>query len=118
MYHNGAVWKSPIIYYTIRRSGFEDTALKDDGGNPTGFEEWKKLRLGDSVPDASVAEFEKKELSDKNGAPLLRSLYGDTDATVTSARAKVRLGCAPCYRRRFGRGPRGGFHDFPGMGDG
>ena len=60
------------VYYSIKRSGFEDNALKD-GADPFGFEDWKKLRLGDATPDASVTSRELKTLTDTSGNQLLRS---------------------------------------------
>lgn len=76
------------IYYSVKRSGFEDSALGKDA-NPFGFEPWKKLRTGESVDDASVVEDERQKLVDTAGAPLLRSLYGNTDEATKSAAAPV-----------------------------
>ena len=79
------------IFYTVRQSGFEDTALSDDNFNKTGFEDWKLLNLDKSVPDKSVDAFNKKEWATVGGEPLLRSLYGQAEGTVKSAAATVQL---------------------------
>ncbi len=63
------------IYYSVKRSGFEDTALQE-GADLFGFEPWEKLRLGDSVDDPSVTAREKETLVDSSGKQLLRSVYG------------------------------------------
>jgi hypothetical protein len=47
------------IFYTVRRSGFEDTALQVESTDPTGFEDWQALSLDKSVPDPSVDEYEQ-----------------------------------------------------------
>lgn len=78
------------LYYSVKRGGFEDTALLE-GADPFGFEDWKKLRLGESTEDASVAAYEGKYLTDGAGAPLLRSVYGDSAEVTRSAGAPVQL---------------------------
>ena len=78
------------IYYTVKRSGFEDTALQDNE-DPLGFEPWKLLPLDRSVLDQSVLDQEQAEFTDKNGHQLLRSRYGDVAETTQSAVAPVQL---------------------------
>lgn len=69
------------IFYSVKRSGFEDTAIAPEA-DPFGFEEWQLLRLGDAAPDASVIEDEQASLTDSNGVPILRSVYGKTSETT------------------------------------
>ena len=73
------------IYYRVKRSGFEESALQD-GADAFGFEPWKKLRLDESTDDPSVPPF----LATKtDGTPLLQPLYGAGPAG--SAEAPVQL---------------------------
>ncbi|WP_437693602.1 LamG-like jellyroll fold domain-containing protein [Sorangium sp. So ce176] len=78
------------LWYTVKRSGFEDTAL-NNATDPFGFEGWKKLRLGASIPDPSVIESEKNTLSDKDGNVLVKSVYGSSDEVVKSVDAPVQV---------------------------
>jgi hypothetical protein len=78
------------IWFTVKRSGFEDTALNDDT-DPFGFEGWKKLRLGESVTDPSVIDSEKKTLSDASGNVLVKSVYGDSAEVTKSTDAPVQV---------------------------
>lgn len=78
------------LYYTVKRSGFEDTALAE-GGEMFGFEPWQALRLGESVSDPSVVAREQATLADGAGNLLLRSVYGASDEVVKSADAPVQL---------------------------
>lgn len=78
------------LHYTVKRSGFEDTALAE-GAEMFGFEPWKALRLGESVADPSVAARERATLTDGEGNLLLRSVHGDADELVKSADAPVQL---------------------------
>ncbi|WP_437931606.1 LamG-like jellyroll fold domain-containing protein [Sorangium sp. So ce291] len=78
------------LWYTVKRSGFEDTALNDET-DPFGFEAFKKLRLGESIPDPSVIESEKDTLSDKDGNILVKSVYGGSDEVVKSVDAPVQV---------------------------
>jgi Concanavalin A-like lectin/glucanases superfamily/Ricin-type beta-trefoil lectin domain-like len=79
-----------VVWYSIKRSGFEDTAMAE-GADPFGFEGWQKLRLGESIPDASVTAFEKKNLSDAAGNLFVRSVYGSSDDATRSADAPVQV---------------------------
>ncbi len=79
-----------VLYYTVKKSGFEDTALDPDKASG-GFEDWKKLPLDRSTHDASVIAKQKKDLADKNDNPLLTCRYGTADATVESACHPVQL---------------------------
>jgi hypothetical protein len=76
------------IYYTVKRSGFEPSALQS-GADPFGFEGWQLLPLGESKDDESVREHERKKLTDREGRPILRSLYGDGDEVTKSADGPV-----------------------------
>jgi len=86
------------LYYTVRQSGFEDTALNGETQNRF-FEDWKKLPLDASLFDASVREQEAKELLDKNDTILMRSRFGKKglgdengqEETIKSAQAQVQL---------------------------
>ncbi|WP_437745567.1 LamG-like jellyroll fold domain-containing protein [Sorangium sp. So ce1504] len=78
------------LWYTVKRSGFEDTALNDET-DPFGFEAFKKLRLGESIPDPSVIESEKNTLSDAGGNVLVKSVYGGSDEVVKSVDAPVQV---------------------------
>lgn len=78
------------LHYTVKRSGFEDTALQE-GAEMFGFEDWHELRLGESVADPSVEARERATVADASGRLQLRSLYGDADEVVESADAPVQL---------------------------
>ncbi len=84
------------IFYTIRQSGFEDSALASTD-NATGFEAWKPLVLDGSRYDASVDEREQAEICDQSGNRLLRSSYGRNkggvvdESVVKSTLAPVEL---------------------------
>lgn len=78
------------LHYTVKRSGFEDTALAE-GGEMFGFEPWKALRLGESVVDPSVVAREQATTADPQGNLLLRSVYGNADEVTRSADAPVQL---------------------------
>ncbi|MDJ0796847.1 MAG: RICIN domain-containing protein [Calothrix sp. MO_167.B12] len=78
------------IYYTVKRSGFEDTALQDNE-DPLSFEPWKILPLDRSVLDQSVLDREQVEFTDKEDNQLLRSRYGEVAETIESAVAPVQL---------------------------
>ncbi|NEQ73727.1 MAG: LamG domain-containing protein [Okeania sp. SIO2C9] len=79
-----------IIYYTVKRSGFEDSALQGDN-DPMGFEDWKLLSLNLSDSDQSVLDKEQEDYTDTNGKQLLKSFYGEGNDTVKSAAAPVKL---------------------------
>ncbi|WP_309894609.1 LamG-like jellyroll fold domain-containing protein [Archangium sp.] len=78
------------LWYTVKRSGFEDTALQE-GADPFGFEGWKALRLGESVADASVIAEEQRSLTDSSGNVLVKRVYGDAPEVTKSADASVQL---------------------------
>ena len=78
------------IYYTVKRSGFEDTALQDNE-DPLSFEPWKLLPLDRSVLDQSVLDREQVEFTDKEDNQLLRSRYGEVAETIESVVAPVQL---------------------------
>ncbi|HAS40471.1 MAG TPA: hypothetical protein DCS93_08330, partial [Microscillaceae bacterium] len=80
-----------VLYYSIRQSGFEDTVLKESNESINGFEPWKKLSLDAAVNDDSVLAHEQKNLTDKDGKPLLKSRYGSNAKTVKSALGKVEI---------------------------
>ncbi|HSK02066.1 MAG TPA: LamG-like jellyroll fold domain-containing protein, partial [Kofleriaceae bacterium] len=78
------------IFYSVKRSGFEDSALAP-GAAPFGFEEWKPLRLGEALDDPSVTLDEQERLTDPGGTVLVRSVYGAGDEATHSADAPVQL---------------------------
>ncbi len=85
---------SGAIHYTVRQSGFEDSALKESGEikDPSlaGFENWKPLALGQSINDPSVLAYEASNLTDNlNNQLLLSSLYGDAAASFCVAPVKL-----------------------------
>ena len=81
---------SGVVWYSVKRSGFEDTALAP-GASPFGFEAWKKLTLDASVDDPSVRADELKNLTGTSGDGLLRSVYGASDDVTKAAQAPVQL---------------------------
>ncbi|HMY17367.1 MAG TPA: hypothetical protein PKA58_13680, partial [Polyangium sp.] len=78
------------IYYSIKRSGFEDSAVQE-GVDPFGFEDWERLRVGESEPDDSVTAIEQETLADTNGNQLVRSVFGSGPDVTVSADAPVQL---------------------------
>ena len=98
------------IYYSVKRSGFEESALAT-GADPFGFEDWQSLSLGDSVDDPSVIAYEKENLSDTStNAPanniLIRSMYGKTSDT-TKAVGSVQLVSSQGHIYVFRQAPSG-----------
>lgn len=81
------------VHYSVKRSGFEDTALQE-GAEPFGFEPWQKLKLGESTDDPSVQKREQLTLCDTSGRRLLRSVYGSS-AEVTTANTDAALQVVP-----------------------
>ncbi len=79
------------LFYTIRQSGFEDTVIKSQISSEQlpGFEPWKSLILDNSVDDSSVRFYQTANFSDKNGVPLVESIY--EDAASRSAVAQVKM---------------------------
>ncbi|WP_428268295.1 LamG domain-containing protein [Haliangium sp.] len=77
------------IHYSVKRSGFEDSALAE-GASQFGFEEWRSLPLDKSLDDSSVEAHEATTLVAGDGSPLLRSRYGTSAAVTTSTSAPVR----------------------------
>ncbi|MGB0712979.1 MAG: LamG-like jellyroll fold domain-containing protein, partial [Gammaproteobacteria bacterium] len=94
------------LYYSIKRSGFEDPALKE-GADPFGFETWQELRLGESVLDSSVVAWEKANLAEHDGTVLVRSVYGDGADATTSVDAPVQLVSAQGHLYVFRQAPSG-----------
>ncbi|WP_438031091.1 LamG-like jellyroll fold domain-containing protein [Sorangium sp. So ce233] len=97
---------SGTIWYTVKRSGFEDAALQD-GADPFGFEASKKLRLGESVTDASVIAHEKENLAAEGGDVLVRTVYGASDEVTRSADAPVQVVSALNHLFVFRQSPGG-----------
>lgn len=87
------------VLYSVKRSGFEDTAVAPEG-DPFGFEEWQTLRLGDATPDESVAEDEAQRLTDAVGAPILRSCDRRSLLRAVGRCARVRRAGRRLWRRR------------------
>nr|VFK77796.1 MAG: Concanavalin A-like lectin/glucanases superfamily protein [Candidatus Kentron sp. SD] len=67
-----------VIWYTVKQSGFEDSVFKSAQGTATGFEDWKKLPLGESTHDTStIKKFEQ----------FLVPVYGKDQTGKENARA-------------------------------
>ena len=82
-----------VIWYSVKRSGFEDTSLTD-ASDPFGFDAWKQLILGVSVADPSVAADELANLTDGQGKHLVRSCFDDgtwVHELVKTVQAPVQL---------------------------
>lgn len=94
------------IWYTVQRSGFEDTALKNSA-EPFGFEGWQALRLGEGIPDASVTAAEQASLTDPQGHVLVRTVYGALPEATNSINAPVQLVSALGYLYVFRQAPTG-----------
>ncbi len=82
------VTPSNAIYYSVKRSGFEDTALSPEA-DPFGFEDWQPLRLGEAVSDPSVVAEERRSLSDSRGAAILRSVHGNASGVTLGSAVQV-----------------------------
>lgn len=91
-----------VLRYTVRQSGFENSALvpSDSTGLP-GFEAWKTVPLNRSTFDASVAAFERNNLVDNDGRPILRSVYGRAGAFSSVGRVKLLSGLDHLYLFRI-----------------
>src|SRR5262249_34698914 len=94
------------IWYTVKRSGFEDTAMKE-GADPFGFEAFQKLRLGEAIPDASVIASEQSTLADAGGNVLVRSVYGNSAEATKSADAPVQVVSTSSHLFVFRQSPSG-----------
>jgi len=94
------------VFYAAKRAGFEDSAMQA-GAEPFGFEDWRPLRLGESLPDESVHAHEREHLSDANGVMIMRTIYGDSDEIVKSADAPVQLVSALDHVYVFRQSPGG-----------
>ena len=81
------------LFYTVRQEGHEEnydkTILK-------GWEDWALLPIPDQEPDQSVLVNEAKQFSDKNGQPILRSVY-QTKATTAVAPVQMISGIGHLY---------------------
>ena len=95
-----------VIWYTVKRSGFEDTAMSD-GADPFGFEGWQQLRLGESVNDPSVIAAEQSTLSDPQGNVFVKSVYGNAPEATRSVDAPVQVVSALSYLYVFRQAPNG-----------
>ncbi len=69
------------LRYSVKQDGFEQSALQNPQGS--GWENFKPLPLpNDSIGDASVEQWEARELSDGEGRPLMRSIYRSAQLTA------------------------------------
>jgi hypothetical protein len=69
--------------YTVKQDGFEQSALQDPNG--AGWEGFRRLLLpADRVGDASVVEREQRELLDRDGVPMVRSIYQSAELTANA----------------------------------
>ena len=82
------VTPSNAIYYSVKRSGFEDTALSPEA-DPFGFEDRQPLRLGEAVSDPSVVAEERRSLTDSRGAAILRSVHGNASGVTLGSAVQV-----------------------------
>lgn len=82
-----------VLRYTVRQSGFENSAVApvDSGGLP-GFEKWKPVPLNRATFDPSVSAFERNNLVNDSGQPILRSIYGRAGTRSSTGRVKL-LSC-------------------------
>lgn len=76
--------RSKELLYTVRQSGYEDSVLKSETVS-SGYEDWKKLNLDQSIVDESVIEMFSKKWSSFENKALLRSVYGKDESIVKSA---------------------------------
>ena len=82
-----------LLFYTIRQSGFEDSAVTPTAQlSMPGFEQWKLVPLGKAASDASVHAYESLNLVDKTGSPITRSVYAAAATRSLPARVKI-LSC-------------------------
>ncbi|HEX8821196.1 MAG TPA: LamG-like jellyroll fold domain-containing protein [Archangium sp.] len=95
-----------VLWYTVKRSGFEDTAIQE-GADPFGFEAWKKVRLGESVADLSVIAAEQGTLADASGKVLVKTVYGDSAEATKSANAPAQIVSAMDLLYLFRQSPSG-----------
>ncbi len=96
-----------FIYYSVKRSGFENAALAA-GADPFGFEGWRPLRLSESLPDPSVQAWEAENLvSASSHQALLRSVYGSGDELQRSIGGPVQLVSALGHLFVFRQAPSG-----------
>jgi competence ComEA-like helix-hairpin-helix protein len=87
-----------VLYYTVRQSGFENSALTDTVEQTLpGFENWKTVPLGLATDDPSVRAHEMAELVDGDGNPITRSLYGEAATASAVGRVKLISGLGHLY---------------------
>jgi competence ComEA-like helix-hairpin-helix protein len=78
------------LRYTVRQSGFEDTAHDPSRHHDLkGFENWRAVPLSLSTDDPSVRAHEAKALVTGSGQPLTRSLYDESVRHSVPARVKL-----------------------------
>ena len=51
------------IWYTVKQDGFEDSYLKKEAKDRTGWEDWKELEFPNEDEDKSVRKKEEAELT-------------------------------------------------------
>ena len=87
-----------VLYYSVRQSGFENSALAGGSSESMpGFEEWKVLALNKASDDESVVAFNASHRVDTAGRPILRSLYGSDAAHSSKGRVKLVSGLGFLY---------------------
>ncbi len=91
-----------VLHYTVRQSGFEDTAVDADSVQAMpGFEQWRAVPLSGSTDDPSVRAEEAAKLVDGSGNPIMRSRYGSDAARSAVARPKLISGLGHLYLFRI-----------------
>ncbi len=87
-----------VLYYTVRQSGFEDSALSSQVEQTMpGFENWQAVPLGLATDDPSVRAYEAANLVDGDGHPIVRSVYGVEAQTSAIARVALVSGLGHLY---------------------
>ena len=78
------------LHYTVRQSGFEDSAHDPSTiAELEGFENWKPVPLDRSTDDPSVRGYETGAMTAHDGSPIIRSRYGSDAVASTAARVKL-----------------------------
>jgi hypothetical protein len=89
------------IRYTVKQDGFEDSYLNTPEAQRTGWERWQELEFPkEEKDDQSVIEKETAELTDQEGAFILKSRYRtDTETAVAPVQAISALGHIYIFRQ-------------------
>ena len=85
--HYDSEYDSTKIYLLSNRLSIEFAKL-----SMPGFEHWKVLPLDRSTYDRSVVDYERRALTDTDGNPITRSLFGKMARRSSTGRVKL-LSC-------------------------